>query len=155
MRGRWMKLTRIGALALFLALPGLTADQASAVQDRRTDALVIIGSDTVRVEIASTPAQREAGLKYRDEVPDGTGMLFVFQAESVQSFWMMDTYVALDIAYIDARFRIVDIQQMEPLTTDPHTSARPAMFVLEVRKGWFEERGVRVGDGVELIFSGG
>ena len=150
-----MKLARIGTIALSLALLGLGAEQASAAQNGGADALVIIGSDTVRVEIASTPDQREVGLKYRDEVPEGTGMLFVFQAESVQSFWMMDTYVALDIAYIDAKFRIVDIQQMEPLTTDLHTSARPAMFILEVRKGWFEERGVRVGDGVELIFSGG
>ena len=116
---------------------------------------MLIGSDTVRVELASTPAQREEGLKNREEIPDGTGMLFVFQAEAVHSFWMMDTYVALDIAFIDAKFRIVDIQQMEPLTTDLHTGARPAMFVLEVRKGWFEERGVRVGDRVELIFSGG
>ncbi len=150
-----MKLARIGMIALSMALLGLGANPASAAQNRGADALVIIGSDTVRVEIASTPAQREEGLKYRDQVPDGTGMLFVFQAESVQSFWMADTYVALDIAYIDAKFRIVDIQQMEPLTTDLHISARPAMFVLEVRRGWFEERGVRVGDGVELIFSGG
>ncbi len=150
-----MKLARIGTITLSLAIMGLAAKQASGAQSRHADGLVIIGSDTVRVEIASTPAQRNEGLKYREEVPDGTGMLFVFQAESVQSFWMMDTYVALDIAYIDAKFRIVDIQQMEPLTTDLHISARPAMFALEVRKGWFEERGVRVGDGVELIFSGG
>ena len=150
-----MKLTRVGTITLSLAIMGLGANEASGAQNRRADALVIIGSDTVRVELASTPAQREEGLKNRDEVPDGTGMLFVFQAEAVHSFWMMDTYVALDIAFIDANFRIVDIQQMEPLTTDLHTSARPAMFVLEVRQGWLEERGVRVGDGVELIFSVG
>ncbi len=150
-----MKLARIGTIALSLVLLGLGAEQASAAQNGGADALVIIGSDTVRVEIASTPAQRDEGLKYRGEVPDGTGMLFVYHAESIQSFWMVDTYVALDIAYIDAKFTIVDIQQMEPLTTVSHISARPAMFVLEVRKGWFEERGVRVGDGVELIFSGG
>ncbi|GMR13523.1 MAG: hypothetical protein BMS9Abin29_1734 [Gemmatimonadota bacterium] len=150
-----MKLARIEAIVLPLALMSLEVGRASAAQNMGADALVIIGSDTVRVEIASTPAQREEGLKYREEVPDGTGMLFVFQAESVRSFWMMDTYVALDIAYIDAKFRIIDIQQMEPLTTDLHVSARPAMFALEVRKGWFEERGVRVGDDVELILSGG
>ena len=150
-----MKLTRVGTITLSLAIMGLGANQVSGAQNRRADALVIVGSDTVRVEIASTPAQREEGLKNREEIPDGTGMLFVFQAEAVHSFWMMDTYVALDIAFIDAKFRIVDIQQMEPLTTDLHNAARPAMFVLEVRKGWFEEHGVRVGDGVELIFSGG
>ena len=148
------KLARFSALVTLPALLAIGAEAGSAAQVSDARALVILDADTLRVEVASTPSQREDGLKYRDEVPDGTGMIFVFQAEAVHSFWMMDTYVALDIAYIDAMFRIVDIQQMEPQTQDLHTSARPAMFALEVRKGWFGERGVRVGDTVELIFSG-
>ena len=150
-----MKLGRISAIVVpLLALLAVCAEAGSAVQVGGTGALVIFDSDTLRVEVASTPAQRQNGLKDRDEVPDGTGMIFVFSAESTHSFWMMDTYVALDIAYIDAKFRIVDIQQMDPQTTDLHTSARPAMFALEVRKGWFAEHGVRVGETVELIFNG-
>ena len=50
-------------------------------------------------------------------------MLFVFQSEAPRSFWMQDTYVALDIAYLDVNFRIVDIQQMEPQTEELHSSA--------------------------------
>lgn len=116
--------------------------------------LVIFGGDTVRAEVANTPATRSQGLMYRDEVPDGTGMLFVFDREAERSFWMRNTYVALDIAFIDANFRIVDIQQMEPETTDIHDGARPAMFALEVRQGWFAEKGIVVGDRCQLIFSG-
>jgi hypothetical protein len=89
----------------------------------------------------------------RVAVPDGTGMLFVFPREGERSFWMQNTYVALDVAFIDRNFRIVDIQQMEPETTDIHDGAKPAMFALEVRKGWFEEKGIEVGDRCEFIFS--
>lgn len=115
--------------------------------------LVVFGSDTVRAEVANTPETRGQGLMYRDTVPDGTGMLFVFDREAEHSFWMRNTYVALDVAFIDSNFRIVDIQQMEPETTEIHYGARPALFALEVRQGWFAERGITVGDRCQLIFS--
>jgi uncharacterized membrane protein (UPF0127 family) len=113
---------------------------------------VIFGTDTVVAEVARTPDQRAEGLMYRQELPDGTGMLFVFDRAEVQSFWMQNTYVALDIAYMDASFGVVDIQQMEPLSTDPHESAGPAMFALEVPKGWFAAHGIRVGDRAQVVF---
>ena len=116
-------------------------------------ALVVFGSDTVRAEVANTSETRSRGLMYRDEVPEGTGMLFVFDREAERSFWMQNTFVALDVAFIDRNFRIVDIQQMEPETTEIHDGARPAMFALEVRQGWFAEKGIEVGDRCELILS--
>ncbi len=115
-------------------------------------AWVIFGADTVLAEVAATPEEREQGLMYRDEVPDGRGMLFVFDDLRTRSFWMQNTYVALDIAYMDASYVVVDIQQMEPLTTDPHDSAAPAMFALEVRKGWFAEHGIGVGARARVEF---
>jgi len=115
--------------------------------------LVIFGSDTVRAEVANTPETRGQGLMFRDAVPDGTGMLFVWDTEGERSLWMQNTYVALDVAFIDRNFRIVDIQQMEPQTTDIHDGARPAMFALEVRQGWFAEKGIVVGDRCQLVFS--
>ena len=117
-------------------------------------ALVVFADDTVRAEVANTAALRSQGLMYREVVPDGTGMLFVFEREAMRSFWMQNTYVALDVAFIDANFRIVDIQQMEARSTEVHDGARPAMFALEVRQGWFAEKGIEVGDRCELIFSG-
>jgi len=131
--------------------PSATA-VASQPRPAPDHAWVIFGPDTVVAEVARTADERAEGLMYRQELPDGVGMLFVFETSEVRSFWMQNTYVALDIAYMDASFVLVDIQQMEPLTTDPHESAAPAMFALEVRQGWFAEHGIRTGDRAEVVF---
>ncbi len=128
------------------------ANVATAGVDSAT-ALVVFANDTVRAEVANTSALRSRGLMYREEVPDGTGMLFVWDRDAVRSFWMRNTLVALDVAFIDSNFEIVDIQQMEPETSDVHDGARAAMFALEVRQGWFAENDITVGDRCELIFS--
>ena len=133
--------------------PDPRAPASSGTAATAATVLVIFGSDTVRAEVANTPETRGQGLMFRDAVPDGTGMLFVFDREAQRSFWMRNTFVALDVAWIDRNFVIVDIQQMEPETTDIHDGARPAMFALEVRQGWFAEKDIRVGDRCEFIFS--
>jgi uncharacterized membrane protein (UPF0127 family) len=115
-------------------------------------AWVIFGADTVVAEVARTAAERQQGLMGRDDVPDGTGMLFVFEDEAIRSFWMKDTPISLDIAYLNSDLRIVTVKQMEPLVTSTYDSAAPAMFALEVRQGWFAERGIEEGDQAEVVF---
>ena len=106
-----------------------------------------------RVErVAATADERAQGLMYREEVPDGTGMLFVFQDSQPRSFWMANTYVPLDIAYMDPSYRVVDIVAMEPLVTESYPSDAPAMFALEVRQGWFAAQGVGVGARANIVF---
>lgn len=133
--------------------PGPEASRAavSAVPDRGR-AWVIFGADTVQVEVARTPDERSQGLKDRDFLAPGTGMIFVFGNAEVRSFWMQDTFIALDIAYMDNGARIIDIQQMEPQTTRLHTSSGPAMFALEVPQGWFAEMGIEEGARAEIVF---
>ena len=106
----------------------------------------------VEVEIADTDAERQTGLMGQNVLPENAGMLFVFEGEQTLSFWMRDTLIPLSIAYIDAEGRIVDIQDMQPLDDVPphYVSAEPAQYALEVNQGFFEERGVVVGDTVEL-----
>jgi len=115
-------------------------------------AWVIFGADTVVAEVAATADERAQGLMYRDEVPDGTGMLFVFQNSEVRAFWMANTYVALDIAYMDPNYTVVDIIAMEPEVTESYPSRAPAMFALEVRQGWFEEKGIAIGAHATIEF---
>ena len=104
----------------------------------------------VQVEIADTDAERQTGLSGRPTLAEDAGMLFVFDQEQPLSFWMKDTLIPLSIAYISADGRIVDIQDMQPLDETPHPSAEPAQYALEVNQGFFKERGVAVGDTVEL-----
>ena len=118
-------------------------------------AWVIFGADTVQVELARTPEERAQGLMFREVLPKGRGMLFVFTDTQTRSFWMKDTFIPLDIAYLDAELRIVDIKAMEPQTLDSHPSAKPAMFALEVPLGWFEEVGIKVGAQAQLVFGPG
>jgi uncharacterized membrane protein (UPF0127 family) len=140
--------------------PGGTTDAAivavssldAANFPRAGFAWVILGSDTVVAEVASTGDERAEGLMYRDNVPDGTGMLFVFQDSQPRAFWMANTYVALDIAYMNPSYRVVDIIAMEPLITESYPSSAPAMFALEVRQGWFAERGITVGAQARVVF---
>ena len=114
-------------------------------------ALVIFGADTVVAEIARTDAERERGLMYRRDVPAGTGMIFVFPDAQERSFWMENTYVPLDVAFFDPSLAIVDIQQMEPQTTDYHDSKAPAMYALEVPRGWFAAHKIGIGARAQLV----
>ncbi len=104
----------------------------------------------VPVEIADTDEERQTGLMGRTALAEDAGMLFVFDVEQQLSFWMKDTLIPLSIAFIDSEGRIVDIQDMQPLDEAPHPSAAPAQYALEVNQGFFEARGIQVGDTVEL-----
>ncbi len=106
----------------------------------------------VRVEIADDVFERSRGLMYRTALGADRGMLFVYPNEKEHSFWMRNTLIPLSIAFMDSEGRIVDIQDMKPLDDDPphYVSAEPARYALEVNQGFFEERGVEVGDRLEL-----
>ncbi len=106
----------------------------------------------VRVEIADDPFEQSRGLMYRTALAEDRGMLFVYPDEEERSFWMKNTLIPLSIAFMDSEGRIVDIQDMKPLDDDPphYVSAEPAQYALEVNQGFFEERGVKVGDRADL-----
>jgi hypothetical protein len=152
-----MKTAHWVLLVLFIAVSGLGATRRpeaaeSYISIRVDTAVVILGNDTVNAEVARTSQERSKGLMDRREVPDGTGMLFVFEREANRAFWMEDTLVSLDIAFLDSSMNIIDIQQMDSGSSEIYDSAAPAKFALEVRKGWFEEHCITVGLRVEVIF---
>jgi uncharacterized protein len=106
----------------------------------------------VRVEIADNASEHARGLMYRTTLAENRGMFFIFEGEQKPFFWMKNTLIPLSIAFIGSEGRIVDIQDMKPLDDDPpsYVSAKPAQYALEVNQGFFEERGVEVGDRAEL-----
>jgi uncharacterized membrane protein (UPF0127 family) len=141
---------RASAAAIGLALlfscaaqeGGIKRLAAEELQVRRADGTVV----SVTAEIAANDADRERGLMYRKSVPDGEGMLFVFESDRRLSFWMKNTTVPLSIAFVSSDGRILEIRNMEPLSLAPVDSERSVRYALEVPLGWFERAGVRIGD---------
>ena len=104
----------------------------------------------VLVEVAADPAARERGLMFRRRLEEGRGMLFVFEEEQEQSFWMKNTLIPLDMIFVSAEGRVVTvISRAEPLSLSPRIGG-PCRYVLEVPGGWAEARGVKRGDRVRL-----
>ena len=134
--------------------PPNTTAPAAEPETSQTPTLNIIKADGERVEvvveIADTRTEQARGLMERTELAEDAGMLFVLKSEQSPGFYMENTLVPLSIAFIDAEGRIVDIQDMQPLDETRHYPAEPAQYALEVNQGFSTERGVQVGDIVEL-----
>lgn len=111
---------------------------------------ITLGERTVIVEVASTPKQISKGLQFREGLePDG-GMLFIFGRPVSMCFWMKNTTVALDAAFVGAGGQIVHIAQMQPLSEALHCPSVPAIAVVEMNQGWFRRNGVGAGAAVVL-----
>ena len=113
---------------------------------------VTIGDRRWFVDVALTRADREAGLSGRGHIPDDVGMLFVFRRPEILEFCMRGCHVPIDIAFIDAKLRIVAIETMavEPdrAGVKIYSSPAPALYALEVAGGTLTGAGIRVGDKV-------
>ncbi|MBN2653477.1 MAG: DUF192 domain-containing protein [Spirochaetales bacterium] len=104
----------------------------------------------VKVEIADDNISRQRGLMHRTKLKENSGMLFVFNREQILNFWMKNTYIPLDIAYISKDFQIIDIFTMVPLSTQSVESTGMAKYALEVNAGFFKKKNVKVGDFIEV-----
>jgi len=100
------------------------------------------------VEIANTPSTRANGLMDRKTLPEDSGMLFQFTHSDYLRFWMKNTYIPLDIAFLDENGVIFQIAEMYPLSTRLVASHKPCKMALEVNHGWFDKNKLGVGDKV-------
>lgn len=136
-----------------LGLFVLTLLSACGPTTRRLPTVTLtIDGHSVRAEVAATEDERARGLMFRDHLGAEDGMLFVYKDEKPRGFWMKDTRIPLDIAYLDSAGKILRIVSMKPLSTESVPSVFPARYALEMNKGWFEGKGVKVGalvDGVK------
>lgn len=106
--------------------------------------------DTIKkvdIEIADNDSETQYGMMYRKHMDPNTGMLFLMKDERLQSFYMKNTYVSLDIIYVNSDFEVVSIQRKaEPLNTRSLPSEGPALYVLEVIGGFSDTHGIDKGD---------
>ncbi len=108
----------------------------------------------VRAEVVRAWEEIEVGLMFRERVADGEGMLFRFAAPRPHGFWMKNTLVPLDLLFLDAEGRVVNVvAEAAPLTMRHRRSAGPVSAVLEVPGGWCARRGVAAGD--RVVAAGG
>lgn len=140
-RRRWI----LAAAFVLLALqPPL------AVADQKT--LEIVSKNGIHVftvELAVTDADRQRGLMFRKELPEGHGMLFDFQRDQELGFWMKNTYIPLDMIFITGDGRIHRIaENTEPLSERVVPSNGPVRAVFEVIAGTARKLGIAPGDRV-------
>lgn len=108
-------------------------------------ATITAGIHLIDAQVAQTPEQREIGLMQRKEMPQREGMIFIFDLPGQQCFWMKNTVLPLTAAFVADDGTIVNMADMKPQTTDPHCSAEPVRYVLEMNRGWFAKKGIKAG----------
>jgi uncharacterized protein len=128
----------------------LLAVLVSSCQAPSERVTITADGQSLSVEVARTAAQRERGLMERTNLGPRDGMIFVFDRDDHLTFWMKNTPTPLSIAFLSVEGRILEIQDMEPFSETIVRSQRSARYALEMKKGAFEELGIREGDSFTL-----
>ncbi|WP_210264978.1 DUF192 domain-containing protein [Bradyrhizobium archetypum] len=141
--------TSLAAVAVIVLVFLCTNVVARAASVQPLEIVTKSGVHVFSVEMATTEEEKQTGLMYRKELPDGKGMLFDFSPEQQISMWMKNTYISLDMIFIRADGRILRIaENTEPLSTRIISSGGPARGVLEVIAGTAQKYGIQPGDRV-------
>jgi hypothetical protein len=135
-------------LVVFIVLSSVSACQA---QPKVTISTKANREVVFLVEIADTAGKRQMGLQYRQNLADDRGMIFVFPAESLQSFWMKNTPISLDMIFINRDRKIVGIvEKTVPFSLDSRSVTAPSQYVLEINGGLARRYGIQTGDSVRF-----
>lgn len=124
--------------ALSLALSPLHASTPPVEQNKLPTIELNVGKIRIQAELANSAQTRQTGLMGRAQLGTNEGMLFVFDSPSTQCMWMQNTLIDLDVAFLDERGRVINIESMQAGTTSTHCSKQPAKLALEMNRGWFK-----------------
>ena len=109
----------------------------------------------IDIEIADNDQRRARGLMYRKSLPADAGMLFIFDVEEIQGFWMKNTYIPLDMLFVNADNEIITIHaNTTPLKEWNYASIQPALYVVEVNAGYCYQKQITEGDKIVFEVSG-
>lgn len=103
------------------------------------------GMHVIQAEVAATEPQRQQGLMFREKLGANAGMVFLFNEPAQVCMWMKNTPLPLSVAFIDARGKILNIEDMQPQTLNSHCATGPALYALEMNKGWFAQKNIKPG----------
>lgn len=143
----------LASVAILLLIIALSAIVKGPSRDYYTGSFDN-GNETVSVDlaVAETEAERMKGLMYTFFLPEDRGMIFVFPDENERSFWMKNTYIPLDIMFLDEDMRILNIESARPQPFSPeselnrYTSDGEAMYVIEMNQGFASRNDISESD---------
>lgn len=137
------------AIAIALAALALACRPATAADSETLEIATKSGVHVFAVEVARTDAERAKGLMFRRALPEGRGMLFDFEREGPVAMWMKNTFIPLDMMFIQSDGRILRIaENTEPQSERIIPSGGPVIAVLEVIGGTARKLGIAPGDRV-------
>lgn len=94
-------------------------------------------------ELAETEYMQSKGLMFREDMPENSGMMFIYNDERIRTFWMKNTPLPLDIIFLNKDLKIIKIHaRTTPYSQQLYSSGNPAQFVLEVNGGFCERYGI-------------
>lgn len=131
--------------------PALLGVERGSPQTGLRTVTVRLGNEDFTLEVADTPESTRQGLMFRESMPDNHGMIFVFPTERPLSFWMKNTYIPLDVVFVNVRREVVAIKPGRPLNDRTSIdSGAPASYVIELNRGAAARAGLKVGDKIDL-----
>jgi uncharacterized membrane protein (UPF0127 family) len=104
----------------------------------------------LRVELAADPESRERGLMFRKSLSPDSGMLFSFKYPTKMSFWGLNTYIPLEVAFINEAHEIVEIKEVIPMSTKAVRCETLCRYAVEANIDFFRENNIRIGDRVSI-----
>ena len=103
-----------------------------------------------KIEVVSNSQERKLGLMYRENLPYDNAMFFIWEYKKRQCMWMRNTYIPLNVAYLDSSGKILEIYDMVPLSDESVCSKKRVRYALEVNLNWFEDNNILVGDVLDI-----
>lgn len=139
------------SLALLTALAAFATAFPSYSQQLQKFPTITLnaGLYLIKAEVASTEAQREQGLMFRDKMGANEGMVFAFGQPAGVCMWMKNTLIPLSVAFMDETGKIINIEEMKEQTLDSHCATKAATYALEMNKGWFKQKNIKPGTVIE------
>lgn len=137
-------LTLLTCLAIFVTPP------VSGESVTFGDIQLEVNQNVYTLEYAKTFEQRARGLMHRGSLCEHCGMLFQFEQPRTAGFWMKNTLIPLDIAFVRADGIITDIKSMQPCDENTTKSSQSVLYAWEMNPGWFKKNGIKVGDTVVI-----
>ena len=109
---------------------------------------------TIDIEVADNDQKTAQGLMYRNSMPKNAGMLFFMRSEEIQGFWMKNTYIPLDMIFVNSAKEIVTIHpNTTPMLENSYYSTQPSLYVVEVNAGYCNVHHIKVGDRIDFTIN--